>query len=134
MLSGDDEASARAEAEGLESARFEQFWDPEREAARLFAETLALEGVAWDVYLLYAPGVRWNGDRPPPPTFWMLQLPREVGADEERLLNPGVLGREIAAVVGLREAELPANLALRLHAKGLAAVTRNRAAGSEIPA
>ena len=30
--------------------------------------------VAWDVYLVYKPGVKWEGPRPPRPTFWMHQL------------------------------------------------------------
>lgn len=28
----------------------------------------------WDVYLLYPPGVRWEGSTPPRPAFWMHQL------------------------------------------------------------
>ena len=28
---------------------------------------------AWDVYLLFAPGIEWK-DHPPPPSFWMHQL------------------------------------------------------------
>jgi hypothetical protein len=30
--------------------------------------------IAWDVYLLFAAGRRWQGNRPPQPIFWMHQL------------------------------------------------------------
>src|SRR5262249_26695166 len=34
----------------------------------------------WDLYMLYAPGVRWTGDAPPMPTHWI----RHVGRGEDR--------------------------------------------------
>jgi hypothetical protein len=41
---------------------------------RAFQTVLGLGSDAWDVYLLYGPGVRWDGDLPPRPDFWMHQL------------------------------------------------------------
>jgi hypothetical protein len=54
---------------------------------------------AWDVYLVYAPGVRWEGDTPPTPTFWMHQLTADTGADQRYCLDPAVLEREVARLI-----------------------------------
>jgi hypothetical protein len=37
--------------------------------------------LAWDAYLLFAPGIEWD-EAPPPPSFWMHQLYR--GPPEKR--------------------------------------------------
>jgi hypothetical protein len=39
---------------------------------------------AWDVFILYGPDARWDGERPPAPAYWMHQLgtakrPRATG-------------------------------------------------------
>jgi hypothetical protein len=39
-----------------------------------YRETLKLPEDAWDVFLLYPPGVTWEGERPPAPAYWMHQL------------------------------------------------------------
>jgi hypothetical protein len=39
-----------------------------------FTRTLGFSEDAWDVYLLYGPSARWDGDLPPKPDFWMHQL------------------------------------------------------------
>jgi hypothetical protein len=59
--------------------------------AKLYSPILHLpEGApAWDVYLVFAPPVRWlespdgiaGDDRPPAPTYWMHQLGREAPAE-----------------------------------------------------
>lgn len=50
-------------------------WDPERAVGHAFAPVLSLpRRTAWDVYLVYAPGVRWTDAAPPLPTVWMHQL------------------------------------------------------------
>jgi hypothetical protein len=35
---------------------------------------LGLREDAWDVYLVYPPGVQWTGTAPPKPSYWMQQL------------------------------------------------------------
>jgi hypothetical protein len=77
-----------------------QQWDGERASGTLMAKTLALKGSAWDVYLLYAPGVKWTGEQPPAPTFWMHQLRAEDGADQRACLNPAVFVGRVAALLG----------------------------------
>jgi len=88
MRGGDDAVSARVESELLADKRLAQGWDGERRIGELFGKTLKLKGAAWDVYLLYAPGVRWEGVEAPAPSFWMHQLTEEAGADQAMCLNP----------------------------------------------
>jgi hypothetical protein len=42
---------------------------------------------AWDVYLVYEPGIEWNGSAPPEPTFFMHQLGGRL-PDGQRLDGP----------------------------------------------
>ncbi|MFQ5872091.1 MAG: hypothetical protein ACE5IB_08035 [Candidatus Geothermarchaeales archaeon] len=95
MLSEDNVESARFQEETLQDRRFVQGWDPERRIGNLFATTLNLRLTAWDVYLLYASGVKWEGKEPPPPTSWMHQLPQDWGADGKLLLNPDRFFHEV---------------------------------------
>jgi hypothetical protein len=81
MLEGDERAAAVAQAAELNDPRVAQLWDPERDMGELSARTLGLSSTAWDVYLVYPPGVTWDAEIPPLPTFWMHQLPSEIGAD-----------------------------------------------------
>jgi hypothetical protein len=59
----------------------QHFWDPDGTLAAPFKSVLALPGRvrAWDVYLLYPPGARWD-DLPPAPAYWQHQLGDEVKA------------------------------------------------------
>lgn len=63
---------------------------------RPFQRCLGLHGPAWDVYLLYPPGTRWEDHDLPVPTLWMRQL-SDPGADEDRLLrrDPSRLAAEL---------------------------------------
>ncbi len=126
MMNGDDAQAARAESAHLPEDRISQYWDPEKRLGGLFARTLGLEGVAWDVYLLYAPGVSWEADAPPKPTFWMHQLPEVVGAAENLRLDPGRFSKALIGQLPSSSAAVAPDLALRLHAKGLATVARDR--------
>jgi hypothetical protein len=125
MLPDDTAEAAEAEAAAFSDPRIEHFWDAERALANAFAGVLDLRCPAWDVYLVYRPGVRW-GDTPAPPTSWMLQLPEQVGADPTRLLDAGHFAAEVRAALSDPRAEPCPDLALRLHAKGLATVKENR--------
>ena len=90
MLPSDSEKAASVQAGRFVDGRVAQQWNGDRSAGKLVASTLGLKGNAWDVYLLYAPGVQWTGNSPPAPTFWMHQLRAEVGADQRICLNPKV--------------------------------------------
>jgi hypothetical protein len=77
MLKADSESEVPAER-GREK-RVWQDWDGSKSLSKVFGTTLKLKRDAWDVYLVYPAGTRWESDAPPPPAFWMHQL--SSGAD-----------------------------------------------------
>ncbi|MGH9317227.1 MAG: hypothetical protein ACRD1P_08980 [Thermoanaerobaculia bacterium] len=99
ILSSDSAPLATRQAEEFDDRRVVQRWDADRRIGETFAGRLNLRGTAWDVYLLYAPGVKWEGDTPPAPTFWMHQLTRQTGADSRLCLNPGRFLREVGRLL-----------------------------------
>ena len=99
MKAADDPVSAAGQAARFKNARMAEAWDAQREGAALFARTLKLKGPAWDVYLLYARGLTWEGEDPPAPSFWMHQLRSEDGADQTLCLNPARLTSETLALL-----------------------------------
>ena len=103
MLPSDDASAARAQAGSFVDRRVAQQWDGDRASGKLVAKTLQLKGDAWDVYLLYAPGVKWTGDEPPAPTFWMHQLRAETGADQRACLNPTVFTSKVAGLLAAQK-------------------------------
>jgi len=85
MRSDDSRAAATQQAEKVRDARIWQGWNGNRNLGNLFERTLHLHETAWDVYLLYKPGIKWEGQDPPAPTFWMHQL---TDANPNLLLCP----------------------------------------------
>lgn len=100
MLPSDSKEAAGAQAASFIDQRLVQQWDGKRASGTLLAKTLGLKGDAWDVYLLYASGVKWTGEQPPAPTFWMHQLREESGADQRACLNPTVFVGKVADLLG----------------------------------
>ena len=96
MLEGDDAAAAAQQAGVWPENRARQWWDATRMMSRLLAQALGLHGPAWDVYLLYRPGTRWQAEIPPAPSFWMHQL-SDPAADPARCLgrDPGRLSLQL---------------------------------------
>ena len=100
MKANDNARTAFTEARSWKDPRvLAEGWDSEREVGNQFSKTLKLRGSAWDVYLVYKPGVRWEGDLPPAPTFWMHQLRADVGADQKQCLNASRLKKEIRKIL-----------------------------------
>lgn len=55
--------------------RVSHYWDETNDLGIAYERVLPVStGPAWDVYLIYAPGIVWNGADPPEPSFWMHQL------------------------------------------------------------
>ena len=130
MMRNDDLTRAREEAALFEGLQVVHAWDPERQLGQSFAKTLGLGSTAWDFYCLYAPGVRWEGNEPPQPTFWMHQLPSTSGADQDLVLFPRRFSQELLRLLG--EGVEPsrssrADLGLDLHLDGIVNLTRERA-------
>src|SRR5437870_4647955 len=99
MLPTDNQSAAGAQAGSFVDARVAQQWDGDRASGETFAKMLGLKRNAWDVYLLYAPGVKWTGETPPTPTFWMHQLRADSGADQRVCLNPAVFLSKVAGLL-----------------------------------
>lgn len=56
-------------------ARVSHYWDENNGLGLAYERVLPVAtGPAWDVYMIYAPGIVWSGALPPKPTFWMHQL------------------------------------------------------------
>ncbi len=130
MMRNDSVERARAEAAPFEGLQVAHVWDPERQLGQLFTKTLRLRSTVWDFYFLYASGVRWEGNEPPQPTFWMHQLPSASGADRDLVLYPTKFARELLELLG--NGVEPSHtsrddLGLDLHWDGLLNLTRDRA-------
>jgi len=74
--------------------RATHFWDAEGHLPALFKKILGLEQKrwAWDVYLIYPPGTRWDKELPPKPVYWQHQLGGVTRA-------PRLEGKSFAAVL-----------------------------------
>ena len=94
MVKGDSALEA-AELVSPDERFILQSWDAKLSVSEAFAKTLKLNGPAWDVYLIYQPGVQWIGENPPVPSFWMHQLEKTSGADPTLHLRPAKLQREL---------------------------------------
>jgi hypothetical protein len=107
MLQDDDEQAAKTKSETVKDPRITQFWDYEQSSGRAVAKTLhLLKDVAWDVYLLYSPRMKWeNEEQAPEPSFWMHQLTSDTSADQRLRLD---LARFAEETKFLLEAEDPA--------------------------
>lgn len=88
ILKTDDERSSRKAVSLFPDERVKNYWVRTRAVGELFRAPIGLSGEpAWDVYLLYEPGIIWDGDVPPEPTFFMHQLGGRL-PDGQRLDGP----------------------------------------------
>jgi hypothetical protein len=71
---GANEGHVAAATANAADRRIVHYWDGGGLALTRFRAPLQMTADVWDVYLLYAPGVRWDGPVPPVPTYWMHQL------------------------------------------------------------
>jgi hypothetical protein len=75
----------------IDDPRAVLYWDGSDVTGTEFGRMLPTPSAAWDVYLLYPPGVRWITQQPPRPVFWMQQL----GIDNAPYLNASILADRI---------------------------------------
>ena len=105
MFRGMERDVPKASAE-VPDSRTHHYWDGDSLLVDGYRKTLGLPEAAWDVFLLYGAGTRWEGDTPPVPEYWMHQLgserrPRvdgpflqpDVLLDRTRALLAGIPGR-----------------------------------------
>ncbi len=95
MLEDDDRDATISQARSLTDERVVQAWDPGAEMGALLTATLGMTQTAWDVYLVYPPGVTWEGDVPPEPAYWMHQLSKQYGVGDAPMLDPEKLHTEV---------------------------------------
>ncbi|HEY3999347.1 MAG TPA: hypothetical protein VGO93_10805 [Candidatus Xenobia bacterium] len=105
ILGGDRSALMPSESD----PRIGRVWDGEAATGKAVASVL-LKGIpnpkpellhhpAWDIYLVYPPGVRWAGAAPPPPAAWMHQLGPLMTVTPERRLDGDKLYRIVSDLV-----------------------------------
>lgn len=76
----------------MDNERASHYWDPENRVGSAFQRHIAnLRSPAWDVWMLFAPGVVWPDEIPPAPTWWEHQL---GGLDPELRLDPDRFARK----------------------------------------
>ena len=72
------------------------FWDGKKAVMDGYRAPLGIDQDAWDVYLLYGPGAKWEGKAPPKPDFWM----QNIGAPQAPQFEPGAFAAEAWALLG----------------------------------
>ena len=104
MRRDDSPVAATQQAEGVRDTRIWQGWNGNKSVGDLFGKSLELHATAWDVYLIYKRGIKWEAPEPPRPTFWMHQLqgvnpklllcadPTRLSAEVGKLLDHGIGG------------------------------------------
>jgi hypothetical protein len=93
ILRTDEERAARKATTILPDTRVRHYWTATQDLGEIFQPALSLRGTpAWDVYLVYPPGVEWKGKTPPKPHYFMHQL-QEL--PEERHLDPDILAMRV---------------------------------------
>jgi hypothetical protein len=83
-LAADSKTAAEKTAETFNDSRVYQFYDPQQLSGQVIADSIGWHGrIAWDIYLFYTAGSKWN-DMPPSPVDWVHQL-KDQWADSDRL-------------------------------------------------
>jgi hypothetical protein len=75
------------------------YWDEEGALVRAYREVLGIDEPAWDVYMIYPPGVRWVDPLPPAPVFWMHQLgqPSAPRVTQAPYLDPAAFAARVGS-------------------------------------
>lgn len=90
ILRTDDERSSRKASALFPDSRARHYWTDTQDVGKMFQGPIDLRSEpAWDVYLVYPPGVLWDGEDPPKPVTFMHQLvgrlPEDLHLDGDRL-------------------------------------------------
>ncbi|MGH7755930.1 MAG: hypothetical protein ACREM8_06565 [Vulcanimicrobiaceae bacterium] len=91
-------AATRGASALIDDRRTHHYWDGENVSGVAFERVLQTGEPAWDVYLAYARGIRWTGDLPPKPTYWMQQL----GMRDVPRLDGATLAERVRALLHSR--------------------------------
>ena len=92
-----------ATAEDVESTfslfndrRAHQYWDELGTSGIRFQRSLGLPTYAWDVWMIYSPGARWEDKDPPTPARWWHRL---KGVSPEHRLDAGEFSNTLNAML-----------------------------------
>ena len=103
ILRTDDERAARKATILLPDPRVVHYWVASREVGKLFQEPIELTTEpAWDVYLVYPRGVRWDESVPVPDHF-MHQLGGRLPAPQR--LDAAKLAEQIEEALAVQGAD-----------------------------
>jgi hypothetical protein len=96
-----DSAAAAAQAAALLSdPRIHHFWSPDHFASTALRGPVGLERTpAWDVFLLFGKGKRWDA-APPSPDSFMHDQKQNPELPKDRLLNADTLATEAKTLLG----------------------------------
>jgi hypothetical protein len=85
----------------LPDPRARHYWDGDGQLMDGYQRVLGIEEPAWDVFLVYPPGVLWEGTDPPPPAYWAHQLgTREAPRVEGPYLDGPTFLQQTRAALG----------------------------------
>jgi hypothetical protein len=72
--------------------RARHYWDGTEILGKEYKDVLRIAKVAWDVYFIFPPGMRWGSAGAPRPDFWMHQMSK---VKEGPVLDPKVFAAEV---------------------------------------
>ncbi len=97
--SGGKERNVADAAALVADLRARHYWDGGQAVGKAFQPILGTPEAAWDVWLLFDRGARWEGDAPPRPAWWEHQL---YGMTDELLLDPDRFARKAREIEARR--------------------------------
>lgn len=85
----------------MNDPRVHHYWDGERAAGAAFQQYFpGLSEPAWDVWMLFAPGVVWEDGQPPKPSWWEHQLGVLGSTFPDRHLDAARFARKARELAG----------------------------------
>lgn len=96
ILGSDTRIVARENSRTYATPNSVHYWTPTQKLAKDLAPVLHMGAgrLAWDIYLLYAPGVIWDRE-PPAPSYWQ----RKHDIPQGDFYNVAVLGTRLAEIL-----------------------------------
>lgn len=100
METADTGAHARKVTVNVPDARATHFWTDDNVLSDTWAQALGVvdDEAAYDTYMIFPPGVRWEGPKPPVPPYFMW-IEKE-GLPKERRFNGVVFAEQVRRFLG----------------------------------
>ena len=80
ILQNDSRTAAENASAFLPDTRARHYWDLWSFASRAYTQQFQFpkNRVAWEIFVVYKPGIVWKG-KPPEPTLWLQALDLDIG-------------------------------------------------------